>query len=159
MRQTWSADAGTGSSSSGKLTASPIVYEGRVYTLDAAARVTAFSATGGAAVWRSNVTPDKEKSEKGYGGGLAVDGGRLYAATGFGTVVALDPASGKKLWEKALGVPIRSSPTAANERVFVVTTDGRVVCLSACGRQRAVELPRPARQDQHHLQPQPGGRR
>jgi outer membrane protein assembly factor BamB len=130
VRQTWSADAGTGSSSSGKLTASPIVYDGRVYTLDAAARVSAFALAGGSAVWRANITPDKEKSEKGYGGGIAADNGRIYAATGFGTVVALDPQSGKKLWEKALGVPVRSSPTAAADRVFVATTEGRFVCLN-----------------------------
>lgn len=130
VRQTWSADAGTGSSSSGKLTASPIVFDGRVYTLDAAARVSAFAMSGGSAVWRTSVTPEKEKSEKGYGGGLAADNGRIYAATGFGTVVALDPTSGKKLWEKSLGVPVRSSPTAAADRVFVVTTEGRFVCLN-----------------------------
>ena len=130
VRQTWSADAGTGSSSSGKLTASPIVYDGRVYTLDAAARVSAFAATGGSAVWRADVTPDKEKSEKGYGGGIAADNGRIYAATGFGTVVALEASSGKKLWEKALGVPVRASPTAAGDRVFVATTEGRFVCLN-----------------------------
>ncbi len=130
VRQTWTADAGSGSSSSGKLTASPIVYDGRVYTLDAAARVTAFALTGGSSIWRSDVTPEKEKSEKGYGGGIAADNGRIYAATGFGTVVALDAVSGKKLWEKSLGVPIRSSPTAAAERVFVSTTEGRFVCLN-----------------------------
>lgn len=130
IRQTWSADAGTGSSTAGKLTASPIVYDGRVYTLDAAARVTAFSASGGSSVWRTSVTPEKEKAEKGYGGGLAADNGRIYAATGFGTVVALDPTSGKKLWEKSLGVPVRASPTAAADRVFVVTTEGRFVCLN-----------------------------
>ncbi len=130
VRQTWSADAGTGSTSSGKLTASPIVYDGRVYTLDSAGRVSAFAASGGSAVWRVNVTPEKEKSEKGSGGGIAADNGRIYAATGFGTVVALDPVSGKKLWEKSLGVPVRASPTAAGDRVFVVSTDGRFVCLN-----------------------------
>lgn len=130
VRQTWSADAGTGSSSSGKLTASPIVYDGRVYTIDAAARVSAFALSGGSAVWRTNVTPEKEKSEKGYGGGIAADNGRVYAATGFGTVVALEPQSGKKIWEKSVGVPVRASPTAAADRVFVVTTEGRMICLN-----------------------------
>jgi outer membrane protein assembly factor BamB len=130
VRQTWSADAGSGSSSSGKLTASPIVFDGRVYTLDAAARVSAFASSGGSAVWRTNLTPEKEKSEKGYGGGIAADNGRIYAATGFGTVVALDAHSGKKLWETPLGVPVRASPTAAADRVFVATTEGRFVCLN-----------------------------
>jgi outer membrane protein assembly factor BamB len=130
VRQTWTADAGTGSSKAGRLTASPIVTDGRVYTMDAAGRVSAFALSGGSAVWRANLTPEKEVAEKGYGGGIAADMGRIYAATGFGTVVALDQASGKKLWEKSLGVPIRSSPTAAADRVFIVMSDGKFVCLN-----------------------------
>jgi outer membrane protein assembly factor BamB len=130
VRQAWSADAGTGSSTYGRLTASPIVYGGRVYTLDAAAHVSAFTASGGQAVWRVSLTPERERDAEGYGGGLAADNGRLYAATGFGNVVALDPSSGKRLWEKSLGVPVRASPTAADDKVFVVTTEGSVVALS-----------------------------
>lgn len=142
-RQSWSADAGKGSSSEGRVTASPVVYGGRVYTLDAAANVAAFSTSGGGAVWRVSLVPEKEMGNGGlfslgggggagggHGGGLAVDNGRLYAASGFGTVVALDPGSGKKIWEKALGTPVRASPTAAGDRVFVVTIDGRFYCLS-----------------------------
>jgi outer membrane protein assembly factor BamB len=130
VRPVWSADAGTGSTTAGRLTASPIVADGRVYTLDAAAHVSAFAISGGSAVWRANLTPEKQKAEKGYGGGIAADMTRIYAATGFGTVVALDQASGKKLWEKDLGVPIRSSITAAADRVFVLTVEGRFYCLN-----------------------------
>jgi len=130
VRQAWSADAGTGSSSAGRLTASPLVYGGRVYTIDATARVTAFSASGGSAVWRVSLVPENERGEGGYGGGLAIDNGRLYAATGFGTVVALDPVSGKKLWDKNIGVPIRASPTAVDDKVFVLTTEGHVFALA-----------------------------
>lgn len=130
VRQAWSADAGNGSSSKGRLTASPLVYGGRVYTLDATAQVSAFAASGGSAVWRVSLVPENERGEAGYGGGLAIDHGRLYAATGFGTVVSLDPASGKKLWEKNIGVPVRASPTAVNDKVFVVTTEGHVFALA-----------------------------
>jgi outer membrane protein assembly factor BamB len=130
VKQVWSADAGTGSSSYGRLTASPIVYDGRIYTLDAAARISAFSTSSGAGIWRVSLTPPKERDAEGYGGGLAVDNGRLYAATGFGNVVALDPKSGQRLWEKSLGVPVRASPTAADDKVFVVTTEGGVFALS-----------------------------
>jgi outer membrane protein assembly factor BamB len=130
LRQIWSADAGEGSSGYGKLTASPIVDDGRIYVLDTRGRVTAFS-TGGTAVWRASVTPANEKDQKGYGGGLASDGGRVFVATGFGWVVALDGQSGKKLWEKNLSSPIRTSPTAAGGRVFVVAADGLARALSA----------------------------
>ena len=40
------------------------------------------------------------------------------------------PRAGKKLWEKNLGSPLRASPTAVAERVFVVTKEGQVFCLS-----------------------------
>jgi outer membrane protein assembly factor BamB len=130
LRVAWTADAGTGSSSSGRLSASPIAVDGRIYTLDAAARVTAFS-SGGSTVWRVSLVPESERAKKGFGGGLAYEGGRLFVATGFGVVTALDPASGKKVWERNLGTPVRSSPTAAGGRVLVMTTDGRLFTLSA----------------------------
>lgn len=140
--EVWRADAGEGSSSSGRVTASPIVADGRIYALDAEGNLSAFSTSGGAALWRVSLKPEREKASSGwfslgggggaggYGGGIAVDGGRLYAATGFGNVVALDPQSGKKLWEKLLEAPVRASPTATLDRVFVETLDGRFYCLA-----------------------------
>jgi outer membrane protein assembly factor BamB len=141
-RLIWSADAGSGSSSTGKVTASPIVYDGRVYTLDASARVSAFSINGGSTVWRVTLIPDSERKAGsfwtigsnstggGYGGGLAADAGRLYVATGYGSVSALDPKTGKVLWTKPQGAPLRAAPTAVGDRVYVITTDGRVLALA-----------------------------
>lgn len=140
--EVWRADAGEGSDSAGRITASPIVYADRIYTLDSEGSVSAFSNAGGSSIWRISLKPERENAsggwfslgggsaEGGYGGGLAVDSGRLYAATGFGNVVALDPQTGKKLWEKQLEAPVRASPTAAGDRVFVVTLDGRFYCLA-----------------------------
>ncbi len=131
IRQVWSADVGQGSGKYGKLSASPIVAEGRVYTLDAAGKVTAFNAASGAVAWRVSITPDGEKNPaKGYGGGLAYAGGRVFVVSGYGSAIGLEAASGKKLWERPLGVPIRSSPTATSERLFFVTTEGELYCLS-----------------------------
>ena len=131
IKNAWSADIGTGSTFYGKLTASPIVYDGKVFTLDAAGKISALSVSGGSSVWRASTTPESEKDQEGFGGGLAADGGRIYAATGYGYVVAYEAKTGKKLWDKNVGSPIRSSPTAAAERVFVVTKEGQVYCLSA----------------------------
>lgn len=131
IKQVWSADAGTGSSSGAKLTASPIIYEGRVFTLDAAAEVRAFSTSGGSMVWKASLKPEEERGGGGFGGGLAAENGRIYASTGYGVVVALDAQSGKKLWDRNLGTPVRASPTVAAGRVFVIAADGRAFCLSA----------------------------
>lgn len=146
IREAWSADAGTGSSKNGRVTASPIVVGGNVYTLDAEGKVSAFSISGGSPVWKASLEPGAENKGSsfsagsffslggtdggGYGGGLAADGGRIFAASGYGNVVALDPATGNRLWEKSVGAPVRASPTATADRVFVVTTEGRFYCLS-----------------------------
>ncbi|MEL7048640.1 MAG: PQQ-binding-like beta-propeller repeat protein, partial [Pseudomonadota bacterium] len=115
-------------------------------TLDANGLVRAFNVSSGARVWQVSLIPESERSagsgsftnalsfssssKGGYGGGLAADNGRLFAASGFGRVVALDPATGKQLWERSLGTPVRAAPTAVGDRVFVVTTEGRFFCLS-----------------------------
>jgi outer membrane protein assembly factor BamB len=130
VRQVWSADIGTGSSSSGRLSAVPLVADGKVFTLDAGGTVSAFSAANGARVWSQRVTPDNEKSKEGFGGGLALDGGRLYAATGYGTVVALDPGNGAVVWTKRVGEPIRSAPTAAGGKIYFVSAGNTLYALS-----------------------------
>jgi outer membrane protein assembly factor BamB len=147
VRKVWSADAGTGSSSSGRLSAVPLVADGKVYTLDAGGRVSAFSSASGAKLWTASVTPDNEKSKEGFGGGIALDGGHLYAATGYGTVVSIDSGSGAILWTKRVGKPIRSSPTAAGGKIYFVSADNVLYALSdADGQQLWTSrgLPQPA---------------
>jgi outer membrane protein assembly factor BamB len=131
LRKVWAADAGTGSSSSGRLSSVPLVADGKVFTLDAAGTVSAFAAASGGKLWSASVTPENEKSKEGFGGGLALDGGRLYAATGFGTVVAIDTGNGAILWSKRVGEPIRSAPTAAGGKIFFVSAGNIFYALNA----------------------------
>lgn len=147
VRKVWSADAGTGSSSSGRLSAVPLVTDGKVFTLDAAGRVSAFSSASGAKLWAVSLTPENEKSKEGFGGGLALDGGRLYAATGYGTVVSLDTNNGAIVWTKKVGKPIRSSPTASGGKIYFVSTDNVLYALSTNDGEQlwtARGLPQPA---------------
>ncbi len=125
----WSASVGTGSSGYGRLTSSPIVIGEVVYSLDAAAHVTAISARDGKQIWRISLALENEDPEGGFGGGLTADFGRIIAATGFGQVIGIDPASGEQLWRRTLGLPIRAAPTASNGRVFVITVNNEVHCL------------------------------
>ncbi len=126
----WREDAGSGSNSDGRVIALPIVHGGKVFTLDRKGQVTAFSLSGGR-VWRVDLTPEKENSDNGFGGGLAAEGNQLFVTTGFGTLVALNVNNGKANWTQKLGVPIRTSPTVANGRIFVVNTDSELFALSA----------------------------
>lgn len=147
VRKVWSADAGSGSSSRGRLSAVPLVADGKVFTLDAAGTVSAFAAASGGKVWSASTTPENEKSSEGFGGGLAFEGGRVYATTGYGTVVALDAGSGAIAWTKRIGEPIRSSPTVAGGKIYFVAADNYLRCLNVADGEevwKARGLPQPA---------------
>jgi outer membrane protein assembly factor BamB len=131
LRSLWSADIGSGSTKLGRLLAPPVVYGGRVYTIDVTGRVSAFALSGGSAVWRVQVRLEGDGDREASGGGLAAQNGRLFAVTGFGVVAALDANSGKKLWDRNLSVPVRAAPAAAADRVLVSAIDGRTFALGA----------------------------
>jgi outer membrane protein assembly factor BamB len=126
----WSADAGSGSGSAARLVASPVIAEGKVFVLDSKANVRAFDAKTGKQLWRQDLTPEDQDSDKARGGGVAYDNGRLFVATGFGLVHALNPESGAIVWTTNAVVPFRASPTANGGRVFVVTSDNQMICIA-----------------------------
>ncbi len=130
LTQVWRANAGNGSSSDGQLTAPPIVADGRVYVLDAEGGVRAFAANSGDRLWAVDLTPEDADSEEGFGGGIAYDAGSLFVATGFGTVVALDAATGEQLWTYNGGTPFRAAPSAVGGRIFAISFDNQVVALA-----------------------------
>lgn len=131
LHKVWTADAGRGSSSSGRLSAVPLVDGGKVFTLDAGGDVSAFSTASGAKAWTTSVTPKSESSREGFGGGLALDGGTLFVTTGYGTVVALNPSSGAVEWTKSVGEPIRNSPTATGGKIYFVSVENTLHALNA----------------------------
>ncbi|MCH8239265.1 MAG: PQQ-binding-like beta-propeller repeat protein [Proteobacteria bacterium] len=126
----WRADIGAGSSDEGRLSASPIVYRGKIYTLDRKGVVSAFSASSGKRIWRVNLAPQNEKGDEGFGGGLASGDGRIFVTTGFGIAVALNADNGAVEWTRNIGVPLRSSPTATDGKLFFVSTESKLYCLS-----------------------------
>ena len=137
LSQIWTGDAGEGSSDDGAITSAPIVVGGNIYTLDAGSNVTSFSAGSGARQWRISLAPEGESGTEGFGGGLAADGGTIFATTGFGEVLALNAASGEILWRQSFGAPFRAAPAASQGLVVAVTRDNRAVGLDgATGKLR-----------------------
>jgi len=120
----WSADIGRGNSDRSRITASPVLANGVVYTLDAAGNVQATATDSAAMLWRFNVTPIGEANgAEGFGGGLALDGGRLYVTTGFGELISLEAGSGAEQWRYGFDAPLRGGPTVAAGRVFVMAAN------------------------------------
>jgi outer membrane protein assembly factor BamB len=66
---------------------------------------------------------------KGFGGGLSYDGGKLFAATGFGTVSALDAKTGNQLWVTNTVVPVHSAPVVVDGRVYIITQENQTQAL------------------------------
>jgi outer membrane protein assembly factor BamB len=97
----------------------PLVYGGRIFVYDANGSVSSLGSGGGKA-WTVSLAPEGEKSRS-PGGGIAASGNAIFAATGFGELVALDASSGSKLWTFEMSAPAHSAPTAANGKVFVVS--------------------------------------
>jgi outer membrane protein assembly factor BamB len=126
----WTRDAGSGGGD-GAITGTPIVLNGVVFTMDAASTLTAFDASSGAERWRTELLPEAERGTEGFGGGLAAEGGTIYATTGFGEILAIRAASGEVLWRKSFGAPLRAAPAVLNGLVVAVTRDNRGLGLDA----------------------------
>jgi outer membrane protein assembly factor BamB len=130
-QQAWRASIG---SSGGGLTASgmraaarPVASGGRLFVYKPTGEVIAMS-TGGARAWTKNLRPEGE-SDVAAGGGVAVDGGRVFAATGYRKLAALDAGSGQELWSIDLNAPARGAPAAGSGYVFIVTQTNEVYAV------------------------------
>jgi outer membrane protein assembly factor BamB len=129
LKRAWTSSIGSGSSSYRRLLSPPVIANGRIYAMDVESRVSAYDEKSGKRLWRVDLTPKEEDGDDLMGGGLALDGGRLFATTSFGHIVALDPATGKAFWRTKQLASLRSTPTARAGRLFVVTMENQTLAL------------------------------
>ena len=125
----WSVNIGAGNSKRARVAASPVVAAGRVMVMDAGATVSAVS-TAGALLWRTDLTPEFDRSGGVSGGGLAAQGGRVYASTGFGELVALDASSGAVVWRQRFDAAVTGAPAVEGNAVYAVGRDGAAIAMS-----------------------------
>lgn len=125
------ASAGEGNEFSHTLVPRPVVAGGKVFAMDAIGIISAHDAGDITnKLWSSHSLVNANEEEV-MGGGLAVDGGVLYAVSGAGHVAAIDTAGGTELWKRDLGVPLRSAPRVADGKVFIITIDSQLFALNA----------------------------
>lgn len=135
LTQAWQHSVGEGSSRYTRVEAQPIIADGRVFAMDGGVQVSAYDAGSGQQVWQKDLKPKDDRGNS-FGGGLAFWHGRLYAATGYAEVLALNPANGKVIWRKRVGAPVRSAPTIANKRIFILTVDNQLAALATADGHR-----------------------
>lgn len=127
-QRVWSANI-EGGGKTARLASAPVVGGGRLYVVGTDARVRAFDAATGAQVWTADLG-GKGNSGSLFGGGVSVDGERIYATTGVGDVAALNAADGSVIWKKRPGGPLRGAPTLSNGHVYVMSQDNQIFALN-----------------------------
>jgi outer membrane protein assembly factor BamB len=150
LTRLWRADIGAGSSRDRRINARPVALDGVIYTVDAEGRVTATDAETGARRWQVRLQAREEAGGGGiplpipfigregggpdrfaFGGGIAVDGGRLYVHTGRRFLVALNATNGEEIWRETSLTPFIAAPTVVDGRVYSITHENELMAFDA----------------------------
>lgn len=126
LKKLFSVSMVEGSSRDIKLTAPPLVVDGKVFALGADLEIVAVNAQTGKRLWRTDLSPKKSEIEDGFGGGIAYADGQIFAVTGFGEVMAIDAESGAVLWRVQNPIPFRTAPTVSGGRIFAISHDNQL---------------------------------
>ena len=118
LKQDWSIDIGEGSMDDNLLLNQAIVARGVIFTIDAEAVVRAFAASSGKRIWSLELAPEDEEDSTLLGGGLAYEGGIIYATTGFAEIIAIDAPSATVLWRSQVSAPMRSAPCLVRQKIM-----------------------------------------
>ncbi len=128
--QAWTAKI-AGGTDRARLAAAPVVHSGKVFVIDTEARVSAFDASTGAALWSAMLDVDKDGKPSRFGGGVSTDGTLVYATNGVGDVAAMKIESGETVWKKRPAGPLRGAPTISTGNIYVMTQDNQIYALRA----------------------------
>ena len=126
----WSAQV-AGASNRVRLAATPVVHGGKLFVIDTEARVSAFDAATGAALWSAMLDVDKDGKPSRFGGGVSTDGTLVYATNGVGDVAAMKIENGEIVWKKRPAGPLRGAPTISSGNIYVMTQDNQIYAIRA----------------------------
>ena len=124
----WSRNVGKGISATYLMLPEPIIVDHKVYALDGAFRLAGVDMATGKKLFQKELPVQKEISMASIG--LASDGKNLYAVNGQGTVFALD-LNGEILWQHETNAILRSAPTVADGRIYVLSGNNELFVLNA----------------------------
>ncbi len=130
LKRVWSSKIGDGATDSLPLTAQPVVIDGRIFTLDTEAYLSAFDIQNGKRLWHKDMK-EKDEDDAVIGGGIAFAEGYLFITNGFNEILAVNPNDGIIVWRKKIPGPARAAPTVMNGRIFVTTLDSRILALDS----------------------------
>ncbi len=133
----WEFETRASINSDWPIAAEPVIAHDHVFLLDANSVVHAVDVNSGQAVWSTSVVPPGDSEGEGIGGGLGLEQGVLYVATGYGEMLALDARSGQVLWNASVSAPVHAAPVIADGRVAAVARDDVVHVFDAGSGKKA----------------------
>ena len=131
LSQTSKFNIAKGSSKNAFLLSSPIIVDGKIYSLGSDSKVKSYDLKTKRKLWQKDMSVKKEKNKEGFGGGISYENGIIFVTNGFGNVLALDANSGEEIWKINIRIPIRSAPIAFDNTVYVISHDNQVFALNS----------------------------
>src|SRR4051812_40864737 len=116
-------------------TATPIVEEGRIYTVGANGYIHCLEVNSGKVIWKKDLWKEYQVEEMGCRPSPLIEGSLLIVFTGAkpgATVLALDKLTGKEVWKALDEHASNSSPiaiTSGGRRQLIVWTDKSLASL------------------------------
>ena len=116
-------------------TATPIVEQGKIYTVGANGFVHCLNVKTGKVIWEKNLWQEYTVEEMGCRPSPLIEGSLLIVFTGAkpgATVIALDKLTGKEVWKALDDHASNSSPiviTSSGQRQLIVWTDSALVSM------------------------------
>lgn len=127
----WSASLGEGATSDARILSTPVLAGAHLYGLDSVGIVRALNRQTGNLVWETLVIPEAKEGYPVLGGGVSFEDNRLFVATAYSELLALNAGNGSLLWRKSLGSPSRTAPAVHKGRVYVVTVNNQLEVFDA----------------------------
>ncbi len=112
----------------------PCVYDGVLY-MTQGDEVVALDPDSGKELWAKDLSGDLEKLGGHLGAPPSPAGEKLYLAAVTGEIIVLDKNRGAIRDTIEVGSPMRFQPALAKGRIYVGTTDGKLICLELGDRK------------------------
>ena len=87
--------------------------------------------TTGLILWQKDLTPDGESKGEVSGAGFAAGANKIFVATAYGFLHAIDPESGEEIWAQALLGSGSTRPTYYEGMVYLVSNDESAWAIDA----------------------------
>lgn len=126
LNKGWKRSIGSRLKDYQSFTASPIVFNKVIYTLNTDNQIVALDTKSGKKLWTKKLKSELDKDELVTPGALAIDGATLIATLSSGDIYAINLVTKKIKWHQNLNEPVRATPTIKDGQVFISSLNNKL---------------------------------